>query len=82
VSRRPQNGPTFSKPPLKKQKPMTDQELADWQARQAAEQEETKRKAAKSRQFHKRVNEVGLFRALWPRKDNPKSERQEDLDLL
>ena len=67
MSRRPQNGPTFTKAPLKKQKPITDDELADWQARQVAELEETKRKAAKSRRFAKRVTEVGLYRALFPK---------------
>jgi hypothetical protein len=47
VSRHPQNGPTFSKSP-KKQKLMTDDERAVWQARKDAELEQTKRDAAKS----------------------------------
>jgi hypothetical protein len=52
VSRRPQNGPTFSKAPPKKQKPMTDRERADRQARNEAALDETKRIAAKSRRLH------------------------------
>lgn len=48
---------------------MTDEERAALLDRKEAALEETKRAAAKSRRFHKRVNEVGLFRALFPNKD-------------
>ena len=58
MSRHPQNGPTFSQSP-KKQKPMTDDERADWQARKDAEREQTERDAARLRRldqlFHKDI---------------------------
>ena len=53
MSRHPQNGPTFSKSTLKRQKPMTDDERAAWLARKDAELTETKRIVANSRRLHK-----------------------------
>lgn len=65
MSRRPQNGPTFSKAPPKKRKPMTDEELAARHARGKAQQEEIERQAAKTRSFNK-LDAAGKFRALFP----------------
>ena len=64
VSKRHQNGPTFTKAPPKKRRPMTDEERAALLDRKKAEQEETKRAAAKSRRFHQLVNKVGLLAAI------------------
>ena len=55
MTKRPQNGPTFSKPPPKKRRPMTDAELADLQSRKDAELEEKKRDAARERISHQRL---------------------------
>ena len=45
--RHPQNGPSLSSAPPKRRKPMTmSNDLADWHARQKAEQEEIERGAA------------------------------------
>jgi hypothetical protein len=43
---------------------MTDEERAALLDRKKAEQEETKRAAAKSRRFHQLVNKVGLLAAI------------------
>ena len=67
MSKHPQNGPTFSKAPLKKRRLVTDEQRAAWLDRQEAELEEKKREAAKSRAFSKLVNQVGLYRALFPK---------------
>jgi hypothetical protein len=56
----PDNGPSFSKAPPKKQEPW----IPPSPGRQQAELEQKKRDAARSRSFHKRVTKVGLFRAL------------------
>jgi hypothetical protein len=69
MSKHPHNGPTFTKAPPKKRKPLTDEELASLQARQQAALDETKRTAAKSRQFNQQVTKVGLYQALFPKKD-------------
>jgi hypothetical protein len=53
MGRRSQNGPTFTKAPPKHPRRLTNEERAARLARQAAELEETKRLAAKSRRFHK-----------------------------
>jgi hypothetical protein len=55
VSRHPQNGLTFSKAPLKKRRQMTEAERVTQQARNDAEMEETKRTAARSREFHQLI---------------------------
>ncbi|MFZ1961895.1 MAG: hypothetical protein WAU78_00230 [Roseiarcus sp.] len=52
MSKHPQNGPTFSKAPPKKHKPLTDQELAERQGRKDATVAETIRVAAKTRKFN------------------------------
>jgi hypothetical protein len=57
VKKHPQNGPTFSKAPPKKRSPMTDAERANWQAREDAELEETKRTAARMRSFLKLLHQ-------------------------
>jgi hypothetical protein len=51
MARRAQNGPTFSKAPPKKRRPLTDAELAQLQARKDVELQEQKEKAAESRRF-------------------------------
>jgi hypothetical protein len=61
----PSNGPTFSKPPQKKRRPIT----VPSPAREKAASEETARTAAKERAFHKKVSEVGLARTLGLIKD-------------
>ena len=67
MSRRPQNGPTFTKASAKKQRP-----IAASPSRKEAEQEETKRLAAKSRRFDQLKNEVGLYEALRSKGHFPK----------
>ncbi|MGB8277820.1 MAG: hypothetical protein WCF20_07805 [Methylovirgula sp.] len=57
----PQDGPTFSAAPPKRRRPITDQELADWQARKAAEEEQMIRDAATSRKFWQTVNKEGII---------------------
>jgi hypothetical protein len=52
MSKHPQNGPTFSKAPPKKWRPLSDDEIAAKQAREEAELEEIKRVAARSRKLH------------------------------
>ena len=50
---------------------MTDDDLADWHARQKAEQEEIERGAAKTRALNQTLNKGGIFAAfphLRPRK--------------
>jgi hypothetical protein len=63
LARHPNNGPTFSKAPHTKRRRMTDDELAAYQGRKAAEHKEIVRQAAKSRRFHHlmRTDPVGLF---------------------
>ena len=65
MSKRPQNGPTFSKAPAKKRKPMTDDELAESQRRKDAAHAEMVQRAEHSRNFRKRLREdtVGFIRA-------------------
>jgi hypothetical protein len=60
----PQNGPSLSDAPSKKQKPMTDQELAGWNARQAAGDEQKVRDAATSREFQQIARKEGFIAAL------------------
>jgi hypothetical protein len=67
MARHPQNGPTFSNAPPKKQQSVA----ISSPARKQAELEEKKRDAAKSRSFHKRVDEVGLLQALGLVKPKP-----------
>jgi hypothetical protein len=70
MSRHPQNGPTFSIAPSKKQIPMTDEQRANWLARKDAQQVEIELIAAKTRQFSKflrtdplgAVQELGLLK--------------------
>jgi hypothetical protein len=49
----PNNGPSLSAAPLKKRKPMTDQELADWQAMGKVRMEETIRRADRAKNSSK-----------------------------
>src|SRR5688500_16894274 len=65
-TRRPQNGPSFSKAPYKKPKPLTDEELAEAQERIKRRDEQTKRdadeaqrKIASGRRFGKAMREFG-----------------------
>jgi flagellar motility protein MotE (MotC chaperone) len=51
MPKRPQNGPSFSKAPYKKPKPLTDEELAKAQARQKEREEQLKDKAARGQRF-------------------------------
>ena len=51
MTKHPNNGPTFSKAPRKRRKPLTDDELAERQCRQDAELEQTKRECAKAIEF-------------------------------
>lgn len=55
----PQNGPSLSKAPQKKQKPLDDKALAALQARQKAAEEEARQKAASGRRFGAAVRENG-----------------------
>jgi hypothetical protein len=55
VTKHPDNGPTFSKPTIKKPRPP-----APSPARQRAELEQRALDAKKSRDVHKRINEVGI----------------------
>jgi hypothetical protein len=55
----PQNGPSFSKAPYKKAKPLTDEELAQSQALQKEREEDAKREGAKGRRFSKAVRNNG-----------------------
>jgi hypothetical protein len=55
--RHPNNGPTFSRAPYKKPRPMTDEELATLQGRRESELAQKIRNAAKARKFNH------LFRA-------------------
>ena len=66
MSKRPQNGPTFSKAPPKKRRPLTDDELAALQDRKDAKLEETKRTAKKSRAMLQLLHKdrVGFLREL------------------
>jgi hypothetical protein len=59
MPKRPQNGPSFSKAPYKKPKPLTDEELAKAQARQKEREEQLKDKAARGQRFSKAVRENG-----------------------
>jgi hypothetical protein len=59
MSKRPQNGPSFSKTPYKKPKPLTDEELAKAQARLKEREEQIKDKAAQGRRFGKAVRDNG-----------------------
>lgn len=71
--RHPQNGPSLSRPPPKRAKPMTDKELADSHARNKAEQEEIERHAAKLKAFRQAIRRGGVYEAfphLRPKKDN------------
>lgn len=52
MTKHPNNGPTFSKVPYAKRKPMTDADLAEYHARKEAEQEAIVQEAAKSRRIH------------------------------
>jgi hypothetical protein len=52
----PNNGPSLSKAPSKKRKPMSDEESADWRARKKVEQEQAERSAAVLRRFHQAAN--------------------------
>lgn len=52
MTKHPNNGPTFSKAPPKRRKPLTDNELAERQRRQDAELQQTKRECAKTREFN------------------------------
>src|SRR5260370_19937225 len=61
MSKRPHNGPTFTKAPPKKRRPITG---AASPSIKEAEQEEASRTAAKSRRFDQLKNEVGLLEAL------------------
>ena len=56
MARHPQNGPTFSKAPQKKRRPLTDAELAAWQARRKVVKAETGQAAAKTRTFNQAVH--------------------------
>jgi hypothetical protein len=69
MSERPQNEPNSTKVSPKKRKPMTDEERRTWSQQEEARLEEIVREVERSRSFHKRVSEVGLFRALWPKKN-------------
>ena len=55
----PQNGPSLSKAPYKKQKPLGDKELAALQARQNAAEVEALLKAASGKRFGAAVKENG-----------------------
>jgi hypothetical protein len=57
--KRPQNGPSLSKAPYKKPKPLTDEELAQVQARQAEREAELRKKADDGRRFSKAVRARG-----------------------
>lgn len=63
MARGPSNGPTFTKAPPKKRKPMSDTELAEFHSRKDAAHAETVRKAAKSRQILKTLHRDGVFAA-------------------
>jgi hypothetical protein len=49
--RHPNNGPTFSRAPYQKPRPMTDEELAALQGRRVSELAQKMRDAAKEREF-------------------------------
>jgi hypothetical protein len=69
VAKHPQNGPTFSKPPLKKKRsPMSDEELAALQARQNVAMEQTKRVAAATKRFNQlaRLDPKAGLQELYP----------------
>jgi hypothetical protein len=55
----PQNGPSFSKAPYQKPKPLTDDELAEAQARQKEREEAAILDAAKGRRFSKTLSANG-----------------------
>ena len=55
----PQNGPSLSAAPYKKPKPLTDEELAEAQARIKERDEAAVREAAKGRRFAKAVRANG-----------------------
>lgn len=55
----PQNGPSFSNAPYKKPKALTDEELAEAQARLKERDEAAIRNAAKGRNFSKAVRANG-----------------------
>lgn len=52
MTKHPNNGPTFTKAPAKRRKPLTDSELAEIQRRRDAELEQTKRDCARTREFN------------------------------
>jgi hypothetical protein len=66
LSKRPQNGPTFTKAPPKKHRPTPDDERAFFLDRKDAELQEEKRTAAKSRKLHQLLHKdpKGFLREL------------------
>ncbi len=55
----PQNGPSLSKAPAKKKKPLTDEELSQLQAKEKAHELEFQEKAKQSKRFSKAVRASG-----------------------
>lgn len=55
----PQNGPSFSKAPHKKHKPLSDDELAAMRARQKEHEDKLREKAAAGKRFSKAVRAAG-----------------------
>jgi hypothetical protein len=82
VAKHPQNGPTFSKaPPKKKRPPLSDEELAAFQARQNAAEEETKRVAAATKRFNRlaRIDPEAGLQEYYPEATFPSSKPSEPL---